>query len=157
MTHDIRRWITLCEVAIAPTQSVQWGERDEKKWAGSFLIGARQIEIFFTRLSRGGTSSWRIDFRKARHQPMRGTIGETTGILNCVVGAIKEFLEWVKPDLLKMSPTNTSREKLYRAVIKRMMPQIEQTYSVDEVSYGTLFGEFVLLRLQVEIENHEDF
>jgi hypothetical protein len=138
------------EVVIAPTQSVQWDSRNDKKWHGSFWVGDRQIEILFSRLSRGWTSSWRIDFRKATYKPVRGTIGETTGIMNAVVGAIKEFLERVKPDHLEMSPTNTPREKLYRAIIKRMMPQIEQTYSVDEVSYGTLFGEFVLSRREDE-------
>jgi hypothetical protein len=30
-----------------------------------------------------------------------------------------------------------------------MMPQIEQTYSVAETSYGTLFSEFVLSRRPV--------
>jgi hypothetical protein len=135
------------EVAIAPAaQRTDWAARTDKQWVGSLWIGDRQIEIFFTCLGSFGASRWRVDFRKSKHQPNRGTVVETTGILNGVVGAIKEFLECVKPDRLEMSPTNTSREKLYRAVIKRMMSQIEQTYSVEEVSYGTLFGEFVLSR-----------
>ena len=134
------------EVAIAPaTDAVRWDACTEKQWTGSLWIGARHIEIFFTRLSSFGASRWRVDFRKGKHQPARGTVAETTGILNAVVGAIKEFLERMKPDRLEMSPTNASREKLYRAVIKRMMPQLNQ-YSVDETSYGTLFGEFVLSR-----------
>jgi hypothetical protein len=136
----------LYEIAVAPVQSVQWRVRAEKQWAGSFQIGERQIEIFFARLSSFGTTRWRVDFRKGQQQPTGGTVAETTGTLNDVIGAIKEFLETVKPDRLEMSPTNTSREKLYRAVIKRMMPQIGQAYSVEEKSYGTLFGEFILSR-----------
>ena len=132
------------EVAIAPTQSIQWTTRDEKTWVGSFDVGDRPIEVIFTKLSSFGASRWRVDFRKGKHQPTRGTVAETTSVLNGIVGAIKEFLESVRPDRLEMSPTNASREKLYRAVIKRMMPQIDQIYSVNEISYGTLFGEFVL-------------
>jgi len=169
MESDIRRWITLVEgnagrkeislpshiddenideVAIAPIQlSIQWDRRTAKEWIGSCQIGDRQIEIFFTRLNSFGTSSWRVDFRKEKHQPKRGTVAETISILNSVISAIKEFLESVKPDRLQMSPTNTSREKLYRSVIRRIKPQIEQTYNITEKSYGTLFGEFILSRL----------
>lgn len=133
------------EVVIAPKQAV-WDVRDAKRWTGSYQIGERTIEIFFTRLSSFGATRWRVDFRKAR-QSTRGTVTVTIDILNGVIGAIEEFLQAVKPDRLELSPTNTSREKLYRAIIKRLLPQIAQSYDVVEKSYGTLFGEFIFSRI----------
>lgn len=133
------------EVVIAPKQAVQWDVRDAKRWIGSYQIGDRTIEIFFTRLNSFGATRWRVDFRKAR-QSTRGTVTVTIDILNGVIGAIEEFLQAVKPDQLELSPTNTSREKLYRAIIKRLLPQIAQSYDVAEKSYGSLFGEFIFSR-----------
>lgn len=89
---------------------------------------------------------WRVDVRKANWPDRRGTVGETTGILASVAAAVGEFLDAEEPDLLEMSPTNVSREKLYRAALRRMMPKIEHLYSLEEKSYGTLFGEFILRR-----------
>jgi hypothetical protein len=148
---DGRRVNTAMKIAeiIAPgfnPPSFQW-HQTENQWNAIFEIGDRQIEIIIVRIS--GTarqSAWRIDFRRSNKIDRRGTIPETTAIIGTITTAIGQFLNKVQPEYLSMSPTDAVRERLYRAVLKRMFPAIAHAYSLDEQRYGTLFGEFVLRR-----------
>jgi len=137
----------MTEVTFTGSQSVQWGQRSNKRWDAFVDVGERQIGIMFNRTSgKARQSAWRVDFLSRTDPETRGTVKETTTILNTVAAAVGEFLDTVQPVMLKMSPTGESREKLYRAVLKRMMPKIDHAYSLDERWYGTLFGEFELTR-----------
>jgi hypothetical protein len=125
----------------------RWTQREARRWEASFEVGKRQIEIIFTRLDGDGRQGgWRVDFRRGNYLEMRGTARESSGIIGTVAAAVGEFLDTVQPERLIMSPTGGSRERLYRAVLKRMMPQISHAYEMEERWYNTLFGEFQLNR-----------
>lgn len=144
--------MNLVEARIATSGEIQWATRNDTYWGGSFEVGDREIEIIFAKLSPKGIQSqrWRVervDFRKGRRNDSHGTVSETTAILSHIASAIDEFLKKVEPDILEMSPTNASREKLYRVVLKQMMPKISHAYDLEEKWYGSLMGEFVLTKL----------
>ena len=150
MTNDLRTWIDtvgLYEVTFTAAATVRWKQRTDKLWEASLDVGKRQLRIVFQRISGSGRQgAWRVDFVRRNSSSQRGTVGETTSVISGVAAAVREFLDTVQPELLKMSPTNTSRERLYRAILKRMMPALRDLYDLEEQWYGTLFGEFNLKR-----------
>lgn len=132
---------------------IKWVSRSSERWFGTTEQRFQGNHIFKIQFKKTHDTEWEVDFDVGFYIDVTHE-GDAYAIFSTVLGAIKEFLETVKPKYLTFTSNKSesaSRSKLYKRMIEKFAGTVGYTSEVADNSSPTgAWKEDIFLLKRIE-------
>lgn len=128
----------------------RWVEKSEESYQAAFKIKNRQYDVYFAKDSSNGDEWWYVEFgidsEAAGERPRYGITetGDAFVVFSTVATIIEDFIGKVFPKMIVFTAKESSRVKLYDALVVRIQKTGRIPFTVKTTGYPAGGKKYIL-------------